>query len=370
MQPGDDSAFVERVLAAVRGRQPAGVALTWGEYVAAAPSARALDADGHLIVTCGKRRVRYAVALKPRPLHGADVPRLLALKQARGASRLLVLAEAVSHAQAERLSQGGVEFVDGAGNVHLHLPTLVWLTTGMRSKGQPRAPDRARLFRVAGVKLLYLFLGDLCRAGLQPERRYLNRPYREMVAAAGIAFGSVSTLMRELEANRYLMASPDAGEGDDAAGTAVAGRSLDRVPELAERWVRAYGDVLRPKLVLGRYRAPKPDWWRSAALDCGVGLWGGETAAAKLTNQLKLGVVTIYRQGHLAPWLLAQGLASDPAGTVEVLDAFWHDPDMREGDCVLPLLAYADLLAGDDERNLEVARVLYESRIRPCVEAR
>jgi hypothetical protein len=54
---------------------------------------------------------------------------------------------------------------------------------------------------------------------------------------------------------------------------------------------------------------------------------------------------------------------------VEVLDAFWRDTDMREGDCVLPLLTYADLLASDAERNIEAARVLYETKLRSSVEA-
>jgi hypothetical protein len=302
-------------------------------------------------------------------LHGADVPRLLELKQTAGDTRLLVLAEQISPAQADQLHKGGVEFMDAAGNVYLRLPGLAWLTTGLRLKGMRRVPDRARLFRTAGIKLLFLFLGDMCRAGLPPGRRYLNRPYRDMVAAAGIAFGSISVLMRELDANRYLIPGPDADEAAADGVSTDAGRRLDRVPELVDRWVRAYGDVLRPKLVLARYRAADPQWWRTAQLDCMLGLWGGEVAAAKMTGYLKPEVVTIYRQGNLAPWLLEHRLTSDPAGPVELLAAFWHDPDIRQADCVLPLLAYADLLASDAERNIEAARVLYDGKIRPVVEA-
>ncbi len=367
MRLGDDKAFVDRVLAAVRVRQPAEVAVVWGDYVPAAKPSRAHRADGSLTVTCRKRTIDYSVELRPRPLHGADVPRLLALKQAAGTARLLVLAEAISQGQADQLSKGGVEFMDAAGNVHLRLPGLAWLTTGLRSKGMLRVPDRARLFRAAGLKLLFLFLGDISRTGLPPSRRYLNRPYRDMVAAAGIAFGSVSTLMRELDANGYLIPAPAVDPDGETA--ALAGRRLDRALELAERWVRAYGDVLRPKLVLARYRAADPQWWRTATFDRAQGLWGGEVAAAKLTGYLKPEVVTIYRLDNMAPWLLEHRLTSDPDGPIEVLDAFWRDTDMREGDCVLPLLTYADLLASDAERNIEVARVLYDNKLRPSVEA-
>jgi len=369
MPIGDDKAFVDRVLAAGKARQPADVAVTWGEYVPGAKRSRTHCASGRLTVTCRKRTIRYYTELRPRPLHGADVPRLLGLKQSLGPHRLLVLAEQISPGQADQLHKGGVEFLDAAGNVHLRLPGLIWLTTGLRGKGALRSPDRARLFRTAGAKLLFLFLGDMCRIGLPPERRYLNRPYRDMVAAAGIAFGSASTLMRELDANHYLVPRPDTDAAAEDKTLAGAGRRLDRVPELLGRWVQAYGDALRPKLVLARYRAADPQWWRTATLGSAVGLWGGEVAAAKLTGYLKPEVITIYRQGNIAPWLLTHRLTSDPTGPVEVLDAFWHDPDIREGDCVLPLLTYADLLASDAERNIEAARVLYEDRIRPLIEA-
>lgn len=369
MYTGDDKTFVERVLAAVRARQPADVVAAWGTYTppAARPS-RTGRSVGHLTVTCQKQRIDYSVELRPRPLHGADVPRLLALKPPAGTGRFLVLAEQITQAQADQLHKGGVEFMDAAGNVYLRLPGLAWLTTGLRSKGRQPLPDRARLFRAAGIKLLFLFLGDLCRTGLPPDRRYLNRPYRDMVTAAGISFGSSSMLMRELDANGYLVPQSQVAAGGDGT-IAMDSRRLDRVPELVERWGRAYGDLLRPKLVLARYRAADPLWWRTATVDHEIGLWGGEVAAAKLTAYLKPEVVTIYRQGNLTPWLLEHRLTSDPAGPVEVLDAFWHDPDIREGDCVAPLLAYADLLASDTERNLEAARVLYENRIRPCVES-
>ncbi len=77
--------------------------------------------------------------------------------------------------------------------------------------------------------------------------------------------------------------------------------------------------MLRPKLVLARYRAADPQWWRTATLDRAQGLWGGEVAAAKQTGYLKPEVVTIYRLGNMAPWLLEHRLTSVSSGYLIVL---------------------------------------------------
>lgn len=56
----------------------------------------------------------------------------------------------------------------------------------------------------------------------------------------------------------------------------------------------------------------------------------------------------------------------DPNGNTEVLQAFWNLPaDEKHADVVPPLLAYADLMATEDRRNLETARLIYEQFLEP-----
>jgi len=59
-------------------------------------------------------------------------------------------------------------------------------------------------------------------------------------------------------------------------------------------------------------------------------------------------------------------LRADVNGDVEILNAFW-DETLITGiaDVVPPILAYADLMATTDARNLEAARLIYEQHIAP-----
>jgi hypothetical protein len=56
----------------------------------------------------------------------------------------------------------------------------------------------------------------------------------------------------------------------------------------------------------------------------------------------------------------------DPNGNTEVLQAFWNLPaDEKYAEVVLPLLAYADLMATEDGRNLETPRLIYQQFLEP-----
>ena len=54
-----------------------------------------------------------------------------------------------------------------------------------------------------------------------------------------------------------------------------------------------------------------------------------------------------------------QRLRADPAGTLEIIDAFWHLDDMRTGQPTAPpLLVYADLHRTREPRNAEAAGLI------------
>ena len=130
----------------------------------------------------------------------------------------------------------------------------------------------------------------------------------------------------------------------------------------------AHAERLRPKLNPRRFRAPDPGWWQQARLPDGA-RWGGEVAAAKLTDYLKPAAATIYLKPARARDTLDRlvqehRLRADPQGNVEILDAFWALPEEgTPGDLVPPLLVYADLMATLDPRNLEIAKRIREQYI-------
>jgi hypothetical protein len=146
------------------------------------------------------------------------------------------------------------------------------------------------------------------------------------------------------------------------------GRRLANRAKLVERWVTAYPEQLRPKLLIGRYRAANPEWWMKVELKKYQACWGGEIAAARLTQYLRPEQVTIYTREKPAELLLTNRLKKDPDGDVEILEAFWQiDKDQVHPDLAPPLLVYADLMATGEPRNVETARKIYEQELAGLV---
>jgi hypothetical protein len=148
------------------------------------------------------------------------------------------------------------------------------------------------------------------------------------------------------------------------------GRRIQNRKELLKRWVAAYPEQLRPKLLIGRYhKEGARDWWQKAELPPEA-FWGGETGAALITRHLRPEAVTIYAETNL-PKLQAQyGLRRDSEGEIELLRRFWEFEKWDEQDkhVVPPLLIYVDLLRTADDRNLETAEILYDQCIARLVE--
>jgi hypothetical protein len=234
-----------------------------------------------------------------------------------------------------------LHFIDTVGNAYLRVPGLYVFVRGARPT-RPVAPAMGMPGRGTATALRVVF-ALLC----QP--RLLNAPYRDIVAAAGVALGAVGWIFFDLQGRGYV-----------AGGPRTRTRRLLEPGRLLEEWVTTYPLKLRPKLTPERFRVPDPAWWRTVRLPAGA-LWGGEVAATRLTGDLKPATATIYidpgmRRPGTAALVRDHRLRADPRGDLEILDTFWHfPPDPTHPDLVPPLLVYADLLATLDPRNLEIA---------------
>lgn len=256
---------------------------------------------------------------------------------------LLLITRYVNPQMAERLRRGGMEFIDAAGNAFINRPRLYIFMKGNRPPEAAMPARPKRVFRPTGLKVIYAFL---CKPGLE------NKTYREIAAAAGVALGTIGWFMRDLKEAGFLL---DMGK---------QGKKLTQKEKLLQRWVTAYPGQLRPKQMLGRYRG-EYGWWQDKRLNPLKAQWGGEVAAARLTQYLKPQVVTVYTTaGYLNEFLLDNRLKKDPYGDVELLERFWTPGEIwRHEDLVHPVLVYADLLATGDERNIETAKMIYEQHI-------
>jgi len=271
----------------------------------------------------------------------------LAIEQMRRLpEKALLVTRYVNPKMAERLRGLDIPFLDTLGNAYLGDPPVFVYIHGREPQRFPRQrPTRA--FVPAGLRVVFALL---CRQEL------VGAPFRTIAQTAHVALGTVAWVLGDLEGLGHLV---DMGE---------QGRRLMDKRRLLDRWVAAFPDQLRPKLVQGRYAAPDPKWWEKARLRDFHAYWGAEPAAARLTGYLRPELVTMYIRDLPRGLLEANRLHADPKGNVELLKAFW-DPtcDFTDPEIVPPLLVYADLLATGDPRNLETARRIYDGQLAGLV---
>ena len=262
--------------------------------------------------------------------------------------KVLLLTRYVTPNMAEELRKKGIQFLDTAGNAYLNAPPLFIFVKGNRPAMAIGAEKTKRAFQPSGLQVLFAFL-------LRPS--LATAPYREIANTADVALGTVGWVVRDLKELGYLV---DMGH---------RGRRLARKSELLDRWVTAYPEQLRPKLLIGRLRAANPNWQEETGdLSLLGACWGGEPAAARMTGQLRPQTVTVYTREDADGFILRNKLRKDPQGNIEILKTFWDVATQKEyGDQAPPLVVYADLLATADPRNIEIAKMIYEQKIHGLI---
>lgn len=249
----------------------------------------------------------------------------------------------VTPQMADLLKEMDIPFVDTVGNAYINEPPLLIFLKGNKPVDKYREKPTARAFQPTGLKLVFALL---CNPGLE------NAPFREIAKTADVALGTVGWVIRDLKQLGNLI---DMGK---------RGRRLIRKEDLLHRWVTTYPDQLRPKKLLGRYRATNLDWWKNAELEAFHAYWGGEIAATILTKYLKPQIVTIYTREPLGELLLKNRIKKDLNGDIEILEVFWKfEYNWGHRNVVHPILIYADLLATGDARNIETAEIVYEREL-------
>lgn len=303
--------------------------------------------DAFIELQVGEVRKTYAAEIK-RHLTLARIG--LAAEQLRNAPYPgLLVADYVNPNLADHLREIGLPFLDLAGNAYLHEPPVYVFVKGNRPENkdaykQTFKPTRA--FQPTGLKMLFTLL---------THPAFLARPYREIAELTDVALGTVGWVLTDLREHGFIY---EKNNGQ---------RKFARRKEVIEQWVAAYPEKLRPKLLLGRYRAPAHDWWQHATVIPHDAQWGGEVAAAKLTDYLVPDRTVIYADTLPTRFLAENELKVDKAGDVEVLKRFWNEERWTNdpggaptpADIVPALLVYADLMATADDRNIEAASLVY-----------
>jgi hypothetical protein len=301
-------------------------------------------ADAELRFAFPKGERRFGAEVKPALLLQTLGQAIEQMKRLPGEA--LLVTRYVNPNMAERLKQMEIPFLDTLGNAYLNAPPIFIYMKGHTPQRFPRErPTRA--FVPAGLRVVFALL---CRQELA------GAPFRTIAQTAHVALGTVAWVVDDLVRLGHLL---EMGKRR---------RRLIHKQQLLERWVAAFPNQLRPKLLLGHYAAPDPKWWEQTRVGDFRAYWGAEIAGARLTGYLMPELVTVYIRDLPGKFLAANGLRTDPKGNVEILKAFWDTKcDWTDTEITHPLLVYADLLATGDTRNIETARRIFDEQLAGLV---
>lgn len=252
----------------------------------------------------------------------------------------MLVADHVNPAMADRLRALDIPFIDTAGNALIDEKPLHVFIKGNRPARPPAMQSRGRAFKPGGLKIVHALLN-------QPA--LLNASYRDIAETAGVALGTVGQVLQDLKQGGFLL-EPKKMQ-----------RRLAQKKRLFDRWVEAYLESLKPKLLVGRYTSDQADWWKAVDISKYSAVWGGEVAVAKTTRYMAPQKITVYLDQE-GPSLLPSEmrLRKDDAGEIALYRMFWKH---RGGELADAMVVYADLVGSVDPRNIEVARVFYGEKV-------
>jgi hypothetical protein len=255
----------------------------------------------------------------------------------------ILITDYVTKKSANELGTLGVNYIDASGNTNIRHDGLYVQIQG-KKRGSKSKTTRSRAFQEVGLKVLFYIMSN---------PNHINRSYREIAESVEVSLGSMSYIMSELEELNFLMKS----------GTKRWLRDKD---VLLKRWVTAYGETLRPKLMRRQMRFASADAqseWKNHSTHGQQGIyWSGEPAASILTENLRPEQFTLFTSSELSHIAKELKLIPDEKGEVEVLQKFWTFGD-DEVNVVPPLLVYADLMITGLGRNMEMAEQIRKNEL-------
>lgn len=257
--------------------------------------------------------------------------------------KILFVGEYIAKDVADSLIQNNINYLDVSGNCFINADDLKIIIEGRKQVKQKNV-NQARAFQEAGLKLILLLLTD---------KESLEYSYRMLADKANIALGSVSQVMKELEENNYILKSSDK-------------RKLKNIDDLIERWVVAYNDVLKPRLLRKTYKALNLDILRETVINNEryTIFFGGEPAAEKMTNYLKPLEYIIYSNDDLSLLGKELKLIPDNNGNVKIYNTCWDNNIKINLKNIAPaLVVYADLIGSGNNRNIETAKMVLENEL-------
>lgn len=241
----------------------------------------------------------------------------------------------------QSLSESGLNFIDRAGNAFLKFPGMYIDIRGRQIPDETREngiSKRGSIFPKAYLRVIFVLLA-------YPQ--LLGAKVAEIADSAGVSPATVSGAFQMLVSEGYLV---------------VEGRyrRLRYGRKLVKVWAEHYRTGLLPSLQERRVQGPSPQEWRKILKDYphDYGL-SGENALAALGFGIAPESSTVYGS---YPWkhvMVDYRLRQDSEGSTILREKFWKEPSSEKGGATVPeLLIYADCLATQDSRQIEIVEKL------------
>jgi hypothetical protein len=332
--------------------------------------ANAREVDAFARIAKGKVQIDVAIEAK-RAVTPATLGAILAQTKAQALEHgkpVVLVTDYITPPVADRLREAGQQFIDIAGNAYMEAPGWLIYVVGRKAVQSGVPAHAARGGTPAGLKVLFALLNNAA---------LIARPQREIAIEANVALGAIPGILNDLRDQGHVLVMPGI-------------RRMNANKRLLDEWAMAYARTMRPKTLTAAYNAPTIADWKEWAMEPGAMWWGGEPAAAIMTDYLRPGVLTIYTERLPAKFIHEHRLTKVPndnrgrlEATVEVRKPFWGTALQQHYDelglpntlgqpkrNVPPVLVYADLLATGDARCIETAEVLYDKTIAPILTPR
>lgn len=242
-----------------------------------------------------------------------------------------------------------INYVDSFGNGFLKLGnTKVYIERG---NAKPVFNEFSKVFTQAGGQLLYQLLQN-------PDN--VNETYRSLAQNSNVSLGSVSKFFKGLREEGYVVERSKTKKYE-----------LVKREELLEKWIQVINEKVLPTYKVGRYSfTNNRSEWRTLTTH-NIGKWGGEPAAALLTDYLLPVTFTLFTNATQTEIIKELRLIPNEDGEITVYTMFWQGQEAFTSTLnfyneatVHPLLIYAQLVYSGNDRNLETAKMLYNEQIK------
>src|SRR4030095_835884 len=293
--------------------------------------------DGQLTVRYNNDNKQFKVLIK-KNIRNVHLPDLYALAKLH--DNLMIATDYYYPKIYKKLRERDIAYVDTVGNAYIKTDRNLILIEG--KKGKEKYNNIKSLFTATGVKFTYYLLDD-------ENFKYLN--YREMAERCGTALGNINKIVNKLTNDHFVIKQNNM-------------LRINNKEELFKKWVDAYGYILKPQLLIGKFRFLQEDAniWKNIILNNRT-VWGGEPAANIITNYLKPAIFTLYTDENKTDFIKNYRLVPNQNGNVEIYNKFWdnnHNTVFYTQRIAPYLITYADLVNTGDTRNIETAQMIYD----------